>query len=165
MERNDLISDFTSYIENLCRQHTVILHSAEKKHFVRLDSDEMLQGERTGICYPVVTLERLTVSYTGPADGISKVRHIEMMFLDHVKDPGNFNAISGIWSSMESVAEDFIRKIRTDRKNRKDYPFLGGISGMELDYVENIVSHLWGVLLSFDYGIPFSECIAPGRFV
>ncbi len=163
METNNLLQDFTKYIETLCSKHVEIKHSKEKKHFIRLDNDEMLQ-EGKYIHYPVVTMEKLTASYSDQEDNTTKNRHVEMMFLDHISDTGNFNHIENTWSRMESIAEDFIMKIKSDRRSRK-YPFLKNLkmTGIELDFVENVATLLWGVLLSFDIELPFSGCIN-GKF-
>ncbi|GAB6122280.1 hypothetical protein [Dysgonomonas termitidis] len=163
MGNENLLDDFTEYIENLCRKHVLIKHSAEKKHFVRLDNDELLQEGKANIYYPVVTMEKLTVSYTSQPDNFRKSRHVELMFLDHIRDAGDFNNIENVWTKMEAVAEDFIKKIRVDKRN---LPFLKSLvmDNAELDYVENIKAHLWGVLLSFDINLPFDNCLDPDRF-
>lgn len=163
MGNNNLIDQFTEYIEDLCRKHTSIKHTSNRKHFVRLAVDEMLQESKANIYYPVVTMEKLTNTYTGQEDSFRKNRHIELMFLDHLKDGGDFNSIESVWANMESVAEDFLKKIRNDRRTHVFLKSLK-IDNAELDYVENIQTHLWGVLLSFDIGLPFDNCIASGRF-
>lgn len=161
-----LLDDFTRYIENLCKKHVLIKHSAEEKHFVRLDNDELLQEGKAGIYCPVVTMDKLANTYTDQEDNFRKRRHVELMFLDHIRDAGNFNDIESVWTTMESVAEDFLKKIRADRKDRVNYPFLRSlvISNVELYYVENIEEHLWGVLLSFETDLPFNNCLDPERF-
>ncbi|MDR2003601.1 MAG: hypothetical protein LBQ74_11255 [Prevotella sp.] len=165
-QNQGLLDDFTRYIENLCKKHILIKHSAEKKHFVRLDSDEFFQGESADICYPLVAMDKLASTYTDQEDNFRKRRHVELMFLDHIEDIGDFDNIESVWATMESIAEDFLKKIRADRKNRVDYPFLRSlvISNVELYYVENIHTHLWGVLLSFETDLPFNNCLDPGRF-
>lgn len=163
MANKNLLDEFDNYIEGLCRKHTSIRHTDAKKHFVKLATDEILQGGKAIVFYPVVTLEKLTNSYTGLADSFRKNRHVEMMFLDHITDSGNFKQIEAVWTNMEFVAEDFLKKIREDRRV---YPFFKSlkIDNAELDYVENIQAHLWGVLLSFDIDLPFDNCIPQGRF-
>ena len=160
MQRNNLIEYFTLYIESLCSKHVDIQHSEENKHFIRLDKIEMLESHKT-ISYPVVTVEKLTVSYSDTEDAMTKSRHIEMMFLNNIPDIGDADNIESVWSHMESIAEDFILKIKTDRRDRNKYPFLHNLqmSSMELDYVENIATHLYGVLLSFSCNLPFFDCI------
>ena len=163
MGNKNLLDEFDNYIEDLCRKHTSIRHTDKKKHFVKLAKDEILQEGKAVVFYPVVTLEKLTNTYTGLADSFRKNRHVELMFLDHLSDGGNFKQIESVWTNMESVAEDFLKKIREDRRV---YPFLKSlkVDNAELDYVENVQTHLWGVLLSFDIDLPFDNCIAPGRF-
>lgn len=158
--------DFTLYIEDLCKSHTLIKHRPTEKHFVRLAKDELLQETRALVFYPVVTMESLTNSYTSLEDSFRKSRHLELMFLDHVGDIGDFDSIEKVWDDMESIAEDFIRKIRVDKRDRKKYPFLQSLNmtSVELDRVENVQTHLWGVLLSFDLDLPFDNCIDAGRF-
>lgn len=165
MEKNNDLTAFTNYIESLCEKHTSINHTEEKKHFLELGNDQQLQ-EGKKIYYPVVTMEQLTTSYSDLTDSVSKKRNIELMFLDHVKDAGDFNNINAIWNNMEGIAEDFLRKIKVDRRNRDTYPFLNKLklNSAELDLVENVSTHLWGVLLSFELELPFSECIEDGRF-
>ena len=159
------LTDFTNYIESLCEKHTSINHTDEKKHFLELGNDQQLQ-EAKKLYYPIVTMEKLTNSYSDQPDNIRKKRNIELMFLDHVKDAGDFNSINSIWNNMEWIAEDFLRKIREDRKDKNTCPFLQKLklSGAELDLVENVSTHLWGVILSFELDLPFIECIQDGRF-
>lgn len=165
MENKNDLTDFTSYIESLCEKHTAVNHTEKKKHFLELGNDQQLQ-EGKKLYYPIVTMEKLTNSYTDQPDNIRKKRNIELMFLDHVQDAGNFNDINSIWNNMEWIAEDFLRKIKEDRRDKNTYPFLQKLrlNSAELDLVENVSTHLWGVLLSFELDIPFSECIEVGRF-
>ncbi|MDH6355477.1 hypothetical protein M2132_001820 [Dysgonomonas sp. PH5-45] len=166
MANDNLLDQFTGYIESLCAKHTSIRHSPSKKHFVRLDNDELLQEGKSNIFYPVVVMEKLTITYSGLEDSFRKSRHIELLFLDHVRDAGNFGNIESIFTNMESIAEDFLKKIRIDKRDTSNYPFLKSlvISNAEIEYVENIHTHLWGVLLAFDMELPFNNCIAAGRF-
>lgn len=162
----NLIDDLTLYFEGLCRKHSLILHSDTRKHFVRLDKEEQLNAGKT-VHYPVVSMESLTSNYPMHEDSLTKGRHIEMMFLDNVSGSGEFVKIETAKAKMESIAEDFLRRIRIDRKNRTAYPVLKSMvmSEVELDYVEGIATSLYGVLLSFNISMPFKECIDAGRFV
>ncbi len=162
----NLIDSFTAYIENLCRHHTVIGHTDNRKHFVDLSTDELLQEGKSLVYYPVVTIQKLTNSYDGREDALRKTRYVELMFLDHLQDRGSFKQMEKAWAQMEQVAEDFLRRIRIDRRDRQAYPWLRSVSieKAEGDYVENVVSHLWGYLLTFDLDMPFDNCIEPGRF-
>jgi hypothetical protein len=162
---NNLLEDFTEYVEYFCRIHKKIAHSPEKKHFVRLDHEELSQSINNRLFYPAVTLEKLTASYTGIEDSPVKNRHIEMLFLDKVKDAGDFKLIEEVQSRMESLAESFIFKTRKMRRN-PNFPVLRNLrlTDIEIDYVSNIATLLWGVLLSFDLEMPISECVNEDDF-
>jgi len=165
MAEINLIDDLTKYFEGLCRKHAWVLHSDTKKHFVRLDKEEQLEVGKT-IHYPAVSLESLTCNYPMNEDSLTKGRHIEMMFLDRVSGSGDFVNIEKVKAKMETIAEDFLRKIRKDRKDRKTYPILKAMamSEVELDYVEGVASCLYGVILSFNISMPFKEDIEEDHF-
>lgn len=164
MENRNSLDAFTLYIEDLCRRHTSINHTADEKHFVRLNSEELPQEQHTIIKYPVVTMDKITATYTGAVDAEHKSRNIELMFLDWVTDPGDSNRIEAVFANMEEIAEDFLRRMKTDRRN-KAYPFLKNFTiSAELDYVEAVSTLFYGVLLSFDFDAPFDNCIKDGRF-
>ena len=163
----DYLSDFTNYIESLCRKHVDVKHNPEgEQHFVELSTDKMMQSLRS-LYYPFVTLDKLTVSYPWTDDNRRKRRYLEMMFLDNVSDAGDFNRIQEVKNNMEKIAEEFLLKIDEDRKDRKTYPFLRGLvmDGVEINYVENESATLYGVLLSAQYELPFQGCLPTGRFV
>ncbi|MDR2086005.1 MAG: hypothetical protein LBP72_02400 [Dysgonamonadaceae bacterium] len=163
---NNSLRDFSDYVEYFCRIHKQIAHTDERKHFVRLDHQELTQSINAGLYFPVVTLEKLTISYSDTADSFGKSRYIEMLFLDKVPDAGNFRQIEDVQSRMEKLAESFIFKTRTMRRH-PEWPELRTlrIHGVEINYVSNIKSLLWGVLLSFDMEMPGRECINEDDFI
>ena len=165
---NNQLSDFTEYTENLCVKHVDILHvvdDEDHKHFIELNDEQQLQDAKS-FCYPLVTMDKLTISYNGQQDSTLKNRYVEIMFLDSVSDTGDFKRIQQVKNSMERVAEDFIMKMKTDRKDRVAYSFLKCLvlSNIELNFVENKAINLYGVLLSFNFELPFVETLEAGRF-
>ena len=166
MPNDNLLANFTDYIKSLCASHVEILHTSSRKHFIELNDDEQLQNSKS-LCYPLVALEKLSVFYNGQEDSALKNRHIEMMFLQTVKDAGDFTKIQEVKNAMERIAEDFIKKMKVDRKNRKIYPFLKNmvLSNIELNFVENKGMNLYGALISFDFELKFDETLEVGRFV
>lgn len=166
MAEINLIDDLTSYFEGLCKKHAWVCHTDQKKHFVRLDKEEQLYVGKT-IYYPVVTMESLTSNYPMHEDSLTKGRYIEIMVLDHVSGSGDYSKIEATKARMETIAEDFLRRIRIDRKKRSEYPILKSMSmsDVELDYVEGVATSLYGVLLSFNLSMPFKESIDEGHFV
>ena len=162
---NDVLKDFAAYAEYFCRISKKIGHSPERKHFVRLDRQELKQSINAALYFPVVTLEKLTASYSDAADNPRKSRYIEMLFLDKVPDAGDFAQIEDVQSRMESLAESFVFKTRKMRRNTA-FPFLRNLrlTNVELDYVSNISTLLCGVLLSFDMETPMEECVNEDDF-
>jgi hypothetical protein len=163
---NKALRDFSDYVEYFCSIHKQIVHSPERKHFVRLDHQELTQSINTGLYFPVVTMEKLTVTYSDMPDNTSKSRYIEMLFLDRVPDAGDFKQIEDVQTRMEKLAESFIFKTRKMRRNPEWQELRTlRISSVEINYVSNIKSLLWGVLLSFDLEIPSMECINEDDFI
>ncbi|MDD3194410.1 MAG: hypothetical protein PHU68_01240 [Paludibacter sp.] len=162
---NNQLFDFTSYIESLCKYHIDINHTEDNKHFVELNEEQQLVDSKT-LCYPLVTIDKLTVHYTGGDDFMNKSRYVELMFLNSTADAHDFKRIQEIKNGMERVAEDFLRKIKKDKRNRKIYPFLRNLSlsDVELDFVENSALRVYGALLSFNFELAFDETLEPGRF-
>lgn len=163
MQSNSL-DDFTSYIENLCRKHVVIKHTDEDCHFIQLNDDQQFQDLKS-MTFPIVSLDKLTISYTGSEDSTRKSRYCELMFLESAS-AGDFSEIQIVKNRMERVAEDFVKKMKADRKQRALYPFLKTLvlSGIEFNFVENKADGLYGGLLSFNFDLPFIEALEPGRF-
>lgn len=162
--QSNFLDDFTAYIEQLCTKHVEIRHSETDTHFLQLNDDEQFHDMKS-LTFPIVTLDKLTVSYTGQEDATRKSRYCELMFLDSA-GAGDFVAIQDAKNRMERVAEDFIKKMKADRKNRIQYPFLRTLvlSGIEFNFVENKAHGLYGGLLSFDFELPFVEDLEAGRF-
>lgn len=160
----NLLDDFAAYIQGLCAKHVDIKHTEEESHFVVLHSDSQLQGKNQ--TYPLVTLDKLEISYTGPEDATRKMRLIEMMFLKKTANNAEASEILAVKTEMERVAEDFIKKIKKDKKNRAVYPFLKTLKldEIRLNYIENNSINLFGALLSFNYDLPFSYELEDGRF-
>jgi hypothetical protein len=163
---NNVLKDFSDYVEYFCSIHKKIAHSPEKKHFVRLDHPELAQAINSEIYFPVVTLEKLTLAYSDMPDNPNKSQCIEMLFLDRVPDAGDFKHIEDVQSRMEQLAESFIFKTKKIARSKK-YEVLKHIriSNAEMEYVSNIKSLLWGVLLSFDLEFPISECAGEDDFI
>lgn len=165
MENRKTITQFTTYIETLCEKHTLINHTKAQKHFLKLGQDNQLQ-EGKHLYYPIVTIEHLSNVYIDQIDNYRKKRNIELMFLDHIRNPDDIDMLNKVWNNMEEIAEDFLRRIRLDKSERTLYPCLKHlkIESAELNFIENIQSHLCGVLLSFEIETPFDNCISEGRF-
>ncbi len=158
------LSDFSAYIENLCKTHVDVLHSDDNKHFLELNDNQQLTDQKV-LCYPLVTLEKLTVTYPGGEDFMNKNRYVEMMFLASA-GKADFVKIQQQKNNMERIAEDYLKRIKLDKRDRKKYPFLRNlaISDIELNFVEIAALDLYGALLSFNFELSFDEVLDRDRF-
>lgn len=165
MQSNSL-EQFTAYIQLLCEQHVDIRHTEADKRFIELNNEKQLQQSKTQL-YPMVAIDKLTISYLGANDAMRKNRIVDLLFLDKVKSPGNFAEIQEVKNKMERIAEEFLIKIKIDSRNRVLFPYLKNllIASAELNIIENESNNLHGALLSFSYELPFAEYIAEGRFI
>ena len=163
---NNILEDFSAYIETLCREHSEILHASDDRHFMELNDQQQFVQSKV-LRFPLVTLEKLNISYTGQNDGMRKNRYVEIMFLEQVRDAADFVKIQTIKNKTERIAEDFLKRMKADRKDRLNYPFLKclTVSNIELNYVENKSINLYGTLLSLNFELPFDETLDAGRFV
>ncbi len=165
MATYNTIHQLTEYFEELASRHVLIRHTADKPHFVRLCSDEQISTRKT-ILAPLVTIEKMTADYTGFSESVSKRRTVDLMFLDNVRDPHDFDLINEVWERTEGIADDFFMKVLEDRKNKADFPFLRfvDVKSAKLEYIEAI-STFWGVLLSFDVSSPSVQCEDIGQYL
>lgn len=156
---------FSLYIEMLSRMHKEIRHSNAETHFVELASDQQFQKMKS-LIYPIVAFDRLTISYSLQGDSERKNRYVEIMFLDKCQ-VGDFVEIKKIKDRMERVAEDFLIRIRNDRKKRDSYKFLRTLTldSAELNYVENEMIGVYGAMLSVNVDSPMSYCFTEDPFL
>ncbi len=58
-------SQLVSYFETLALQHNDIRHSNAKKHFFRMELDEVMDGvNRTDVAFPKLVLEGYSFDFT-----------------------------------------------------------------------------------------------------
>ena len=162
---NNSLQDFTAYIESLCTKHVDIRHIKSDPRFIELNSEKQLNAQRTQL-YPIVALDKLTISYSGQNDAMQKSRIVDLLFLDKAKQVGDYAEVQLIKNRMERIAEEFVIRIKMDSKDRVNYPYLRNlvIGSIELNLIDNEGINLHGALLSFSYELPFTEYIEAGRF-
>ncbi len=163
---SDTLQQFTDYLKLLCTKHIDIQHQEYEPRFIELNDDKQLQQSKTQL-YPMVALDKLTVSYNGTTDALRKSRIVDLLFLDKSKTVGDYAEIQTIKNRMERIAEEFVVKIKIDSRDRIHYSFLRNlvIGSIELNLIDNEQINLHGVLLSFSFELPFVEHIASGRFI
>lgn len=164
--QNNTLELFTNYIKSLCEKHVAIKHSFSESHFIELNNEKQLNASKLQL-YPLVALDKLTISYGGQNDSMKKSRIVDILFLDKSKYVGDYEEVQRIKNEMERVAEEFVVKMKIDSRDRIHYPFLRNlvIDSIELNLIDNEQINLHGALLSFSYELPFVERIAVGRFI
>lgn len=164
MQSNSL-EQLTAYIELLCTKHVDIRHTPTKRRFIELNNEKQLEQSKTQL-YPLVAMDKLTISYPGINDAMRKNRVVDLLFLDKVKNPGDYAELQAVKNKMERIAEEFFIKMKIDSCDRVNYPFLKNqlISSVELNVIENNSLGVHGALLSFSSELPFVEHIEAGRF-
>ena len=148
----------------LCAKHVDIHHTPEEPHFIELNDEKQLAAGKNQV-YPLVALDKLTISYSGANDSMLKSRVCDILFLD--KAPaGDYVEVQRIKNKMELIAEEFVVKMKQDSRDRAKYPYLRNlvVGSIEINHVDNEGINLHGALLSFSYELPFPETISEGRF-
>lgn len=163
--QNNSLEQFTAYIALLCAKHVDIQHSESDKRFIELNDEKQLQQSKTQL-YPLVAIDKLTITYPGANDAMRKNRIVDLLFLDKVENASDYSQIQATINKMERMAEEFLIKIKIDSRDRVLYPYLKNLllSSAELNIIEQPMNKLYGALLTFSYELPFAEYIEPGRF-
>lgn len=113
-----------TYIEDMCKNHVDILHTAEEEHFFMIGLEEILTKIRSSVNFPAVFLADYDYSFTDDhSDNVLKNRSFALVFLDHCADSDDYDEIAAIYDRMEQVADDFINRMYQD-KNDRSHSFL-----------------------------------------
>jgi hypothetical protein len=157
------LTDFTEYIRKLCHNHVDIQDNPIDRHFIELRSEAQLTAKSLRL--PVVAFDKLQITYKGQNDNLRKDRYIEILFLDKCADGLNTAKILEIQTRMESICEDFINKMREDKKSRK-IEFLQNliIGDIQVFQIENKNASLYGAMMSFSFDLPYSGVLRPYKF-
>lgn len=146
------VTQFSDLMRDLCSQHGEILHSDKVCHF-STNIDHAQNSFARKMHYPCVVLDYGDFTYTsvGGADG--KRRTVTILFLDHAKDTGKFDAIEAIFDKMEDICDDFMMKlVELSKSNDKKYRFLTRfkIDGVEAQRIQLESPALYGWALTID---------------
>lgn len=166
MQKNSRFSEFIRYIEGLSRSHGQIRHEADgRKHFIRLDTDELDNSIKQALGFPVVCMDRYSANISGQDSNRFKKRGVTLMFLDYVADVKDYDRIHAVWDDCESMADDFVIRIYNDVTAGK----VPGVAAMDLAEVEyelagNRSINLYGVVVTFSVSSRFCPSPVSGSF-
>jgi len=161
-------SDLIAYFENLARTHVEIQHSEHEKHFFRYELDEVLNGiQRSDVAYPMLILEGYNYDYTdNKSDNIIKNRTSAFILLNHCPDISDYNKVHEIWDNLETIADDILIKIKTDKRN----PLTPVVRAFEFTSVEskliaNEIGNAIGIRVTFTVSSPVSSDVQANRWI
>jgi hypothetical protein len=114
---NARFSSLITYFHTLAAQHVAIGHSYTEKHFYRFELEEILSNLKN-VNYPALILEAYRYSLSDKqSDNVQKERTGAFVLIDHLNDIGDFDAMHEIWDNMETICDDIIARIKTDKRN------------------------------------------------
>ena len=114
---NVKFSALITYFRTLAAQHMSIGHSLNEKHFYRFELEEILSGLKD-VNYPALILEGYRYSLVdNKSDNVLKERTGAFVLIDHLKDIGDFDAMHEVWDNMETICDDIIARIKSDKRN------------------------------------------------
>ena len=161
-------SQLIAYFENLAKSHVEIQHTDSEKHFFRFELDEVLNGiQRSDVAYPMLVLEGYSYDYTdNKSDNILKNRSGAFMLLDHCPDISDYGKVHEIWDNLESIADDILIKIKTDKRN----PLTPVVRGFEYSSVEskliaNEIGNSIGIRITFTISSPVPTDVNELRWI
>lgn len=161
-------SKLIEYFENLARTHVEIQHSETEKHFFRFELDEVLNGiNRSDVAYPMLILEGYSYDYSdNKSDNIIKNRSGAFILLDHCPDISDYGKVHEIWDRLETVGDDILIKIRSDKRNPLT-PVVRGFefSGTVAKLIANEVGNSVGIRLTFTISAPVASDVQTNRWI
>ncbi len=110
------VKEYVDYFEGIATQHKEIQHTDAKKHFARINIEEVLTGLRSSIFTPALILE----SFEGglidnKSDNILADRMGAFMILKEVEHD-NFKQEAEFLDDCERIGLDAIRRMRRDAR-------------------------------------------------
>lgn len=143
------VTNFSQYLEDLCRRHVDIRHEVDGVHFVDSE-DEKGTSLDSVLRYPAVILSKGSYHYTGDAVRYGKDYEYMLFVVDHVDDTADYEQIRQKMNKCELILDELFNQVIEDKRSRK-YPFLIGfaLSGIDVDPVENRDNSLYGHLAMF----------------
>lgn len=155
-----------AYFRTLAAEHVEIQHSKTEKHFYRFELEEVL-GNLKNVNYPALILEGYRYSFSDKlSDNVLKERTGAFMLIDHLTDPGDYDAMHLVWDRMELICDDIICRIKADKripetKAVRDFD----LSSVQVALIANDSDRNYGVRCTFTVKSPFNTDVQIGRWI
>lgn len=161
-------SDLIAYFKNLATKHVNIQHSENKKKFFRMEVDEVLAGiNRTDCNYPMVILEGFGYGFSDKnSDNLLKNREGGFILYDKISDVHDFDAKHLKWDFLESIGDDFLMKIKADKRNPntavvRDFSF----ASVDASLISNEMGNGIGIRYLFTIASPIPNDVDNAKWI
>ena len=162
---NTKFSQLINYFKTIAAQHVAIGHSYAEKHFYRFELEEILSNLKN-VNYPALILEAYRYSLSDKqSDNVQKERTGAFVLIDHLNDIGDYDAMHEIWDNMETICDDIIARIKTDKRN----PAAKAIRDFDLNNVNvaliaNENDRNYGIRCTFTISSPLTTDMASEKW-
>jgi len=158
-------SDLIQYFRTIASQHVAIGHSSNEKHFYRFELDEVLTGLKK-VNYPALILEGYRYSLTDKqSDNVMKERSGAFMLLGHLNDIGDFDAMHQLWDQLETICDDIIIRIKSDKRNPNAMAIRDfDLGSVNVALIANENDKNYGVRCTFTISSPLCSDVNPERW-
>ena len=162
---NTRFSEIITYFRTLATQHVTIGHSLAEKHFYRFELEEILSNLKN-VNYPALILEGYRYSLSDKqSDNVMKERTGAFVLVDHLRDINDFDKMHEIWDNMESICDQMIARIKSDKRN----PAIKAIRDFDLGSVQvaliaNETDNNYGIRCTFTISSSFTTDVDPQKW-
>ena len=151
---------FEQYIELLATTHQGVRHSDEECHFSAL-ADDGQNSHAHKMHYPCIVVDGGDFDVQGDVAQPLIADDYSLLFLTHVKDPGNSSEVLQAFASTREILMDFLKKMLRDKAARR-YTFLNrfspaGCSGHRI-YLQGPSLYGWVLMMSFSESLNSLDC-------
>lgn len=152
--------DFTDYLERLCREHVMLRHSDEERHFVNLNEDSKDTSLADELRYPAVFFETTGYTIGGVSQDDMRKTHIcHLEVFTHVADTADYAEVERALSDTEQIINDIFARMLRDRQRRRPSWLVGlSLDGIDVVPLQNDKNALYGWMAEVKLQVPF--CIA-----
>lgn len=147
------------YFAELAWRHKDLGHTKSNEHFCDIGDESQVHADVI-LQYPCVLYgEDDGEEFIGYTGSLRRPYSIAMLFLDHVIDTSNFDVLQDVYDHMNTIAEDFIRKMWEDHSD------IINDTSIRISKVENKDAALYGVMITFAAEMPFCMKIENSPFL
>ena len=153
-----------NYFQRLASQNIDIAHTSTKKHFYRLDLDEVLNKLPSGIHFPAMILEGYGISFTDKfSDNVMKNNQCAFYILKGIKDINNIDEKVQAFDDAEQIALEILRRLKHDKRN---FYFLSNFDFNEAEgiMVENTINYAVGWRFVFPLSTSFDADLTTNKW-